>query len=85
VPLGELCMRMYGTVHNALVITKHVALVLDRDVKLGKSRSKIYYFLYAGVCSSDVLRSIGGCLNGALLLGEPIERSLIYKMKYSGG
>ena len=37
--LVEFCMRRHGTINNRLVVSKHVALVADRNSKVSKSRA----------------------------------------------
>jgi hypothetical protein len=71
----ELCMQDSRAVHTCLVVTKNIALVLDRNTKVMQSSMEINNLINTSA-RSNKLRTIGGSLDRSLLLRVPINRFL---------
>jgi len=79
VTLVELGMWNGRTIHNQLVISKHVGFLADRNIQISQSIPEIDGLIYANV-SIDELRSLGGSFDCCLLLGVPVNGSLVGKV-----
>ena len=72
-----------GGINNGLVVSKHVTLVTDGDSKEAKGLAKIDCLVGAGTSGGE-FRTESSCFDGALLLGIPIDGSLVHKMQDPG-
>jgi hypothetical protein len=80
--LVEPGMNLHGAVDDRLIITKHVALLAYRDTKIPEGITQVNDLLNTGA-GSHKLRPIGSSFHCGLLLGVPVKRGLVEKMKDS--
>ena len=83
VALVELGMWHCRTVHNQLVVSKHVCFLADRDTQILHGIPEINGLINTDA-SSDKLRSVGGSFDCCLLLGVPVDGGLVGKVKDAG-
>jgi hypothetical protein len=76
----QLGMGQSNTIHNGLVVSKHVTCLADWYTQVAKGIAKINHLIYTSM-SSNEFGPICSCLNSSLLLGIPINQSLIEQVQ----
>ena len=79
VVLMKLGMGNGGAINHGLVVTKHVALVPNRNSKVAEHVMKVNSLVNTGAASNK-FGAIGSRLNSGLLLGVPVDSSLVEKV-----
>jgi hypothetical protein len=72
-----------STINHGLIVAKHKTLIMDWDPKVTKTVAKIDYLVNACTAGNE-FRTVGSCLNSCLLLGVPVNGSLVEEMKKAG-